>query len=79
MMTLLLSCGKLNQFFQRVSEELVHFRQTNGRSPYINFDKEQTLENKLKEKEEERLQLAQKLIGLCATVLKAAGIAKSTS
>ncbi|KAK4378399.1 hypothetical protein RND71_000261 [Anisodus tanguticus] len=86
---LIVKLRKTESILSRVREELAHFRQTNGRSPYINFDKEQTLENKLKdlkiwkfvqqEKEEERLQLAQKLIGLCATVLKAAGITKSTS
>ncbi|MCD9560462.1 hypothetical protein HAX54_019144 [Datura stramonium] len=76
---LIVKLRKTESILSRVREELAHFRQTNGRSPYINFDKEQTLENKLKEKEEERLQLAQKLLGLCATVLKSAGIAKPTS
>ncbi|CAN4107643.1 unnamed protein product [Withania somnifera] len=76
---LIVKLRKTESILSRVREELTHFRQTNGRSPYINFDKEHTLENKLKEKEEERLQLAQKLLGLCATVLKAAGITKPTS
>lgn len=76
---LLVKLRKTESILSRVREELAHFRQTNGRNPYINFDKEQTLENKLKEKEEERLQLAQKLLGLCTTVLKAAGITKPTS
>ncbi|XP_059314093.1 kinesin-like protein KIN-12D [Lycium ferocissimum] len=76
---LIVKLRKTESILSRVREELTHFRQSNGRSPYINFDKEQTLENKLKEKEEERLQLAQKLLGLCATVLKAAGITKPTS
>ncbi|XP_009785936.1 kinesin-like protein KIN-12D [Nicotiana sylvestris] len=76
---LIVKLRKAETILSRVREELAHFRQTNGRSPYINFDKEQILENKLKEKEEERLQLAQKLLGLCATVLKAAGITRPTS
>ncbi|XP_015163781.1 phragmoplast orienting kinesin 2 isoform X1 [Solanum tuberosum] len=76
---LIVKLRKTESILSRVREELAHFRQTNGRSPYINFDKEQTLENKLKEKEEERLQLAQKLLGLCTTVLKAAGLTKPTS
>ncbi|OIT33598.1 phragmoplast orienting kinesin 2 [Nicotiana attenuata] len=71
---LIVKLRKAETILSRVREELAYFRQTNGRSPYINFDKEQILENKLKEKEDERLQLAQKLLGLCATVLKAAGI-----
>ncbi|KAF3667802.1 kinesin-like protein KIN-12D [Capsicum chacoense] len=76
---LIVKLRKTESILSRVREELTHFRQTNGRGPYINFDKEEMLENKLKEKEEERLQLAQKLLGLCASVLKAAGITKPTS
>ncbi|XP_073045648.1 kinesin-like protein KIN-12D [Primulina eburnea] len=60
--------------FSRVKEELAQFRAANGRKPYINFDEEQLLDKKLKETEEERLHLAQKLLGFCTTVLKAAGI-----
>ncbi|XP_073152349.1 kinesin-like protein KIN-12D, partial [Henckelia pumila] len=62
----------------RVKEELAQFRVANGRNPYINFDEEQLLDKKLKETEEERLHLAQKLLGLCTTVLKAAGITTTT-
>ncbi|KAI8554401.1 hypothetical protein RHMOL_Rhmol05G0095900 [Rhododendron molle] len=58
----------------RIKEELANFRASNGRSPFINFDEEQRLSNMLKETEEERLQLAQKLVGLCTSILKAAGI-----
>lgn len=58
----------------RIKEELAKFRASSGRSPFINFDEEQRLSNMLKETEEERLQLAQKLVGLCTSILKAAGI-----
>ncbi|GFY89997.1 phragmoplast orienting kinesin 2 [Actinidia rufa] len=63
----------------RVKEELANFRASNGRSPYINFDEEQRLNNILKEAEEDRLQLAQKLVGLCTSILKAAGITEPGS
>ncbi|CAI9764401.1 unnamed protein product [Fraxinus pennsylvanica] len=66
-------------FLSRVKEEVARFRASNGLNPYINFDEEQRLDNKLKETEEERLQLAQKLIGLCTNILKAAGIRRPTS
>ncbi|PIN14199.1 Kinesin-like protein [Handroanthus impetiginosus] len=69
---------KTEQILSRVKDELAQFRAANGRSPHINFDEEQQLEKKLKETEEERLQLAQKLLGLCTTVLKAAGITRAT-
>ena len=32
----------------RVKQELANFRAANGRSPYINFDEEQRLNDKLK-------------------------------
>ncbi|KAG8368314.1 hypothetical protein BUALT_Bualt15G0032700 [Buddleja alternifolia] len=70
---------KTEAILSRVKEELAHFRAANGRNPYINFDEEEQLDKKLKETEEERLQLAQKLLGLCTTVLKAAGIRRPTS
>ncbi|KAK2991465.1 hypothetical protein RJ640_016500 [Escallonia rubra] len=97
----------------RVKEELAHFRAANGRSPYINFDNEQRLTDKLKvsmaegeswlehcvralvfvrqkvdapslvtlkqETEEERLQLAQKLVALCTSILKTAGVTRPPS
>ncbi|KAK4437834.1 Kinesin-like protein KIN-12D [Sesamum alatum] len=70
---------KTESILSRVKEELAQFRAANGRNPYINFEEEQQLEKRLKETEEERLQLAQKLLGLCTTVLKAAGITQPTS
>lgn len=45
---LIVKLRKTETILSRIREELAHFRQTNGRSPYINFDKEQILENKLK-------------------------------
>ncbi|XP_062092244.1 kinesin-like protein KIN-12D [Humulus lupulus] len=60
----------------RVKEELACFRASNGRSPYIDFDEEKRLSAKLKETEEEKVQLAQKLLALCTSILKAAGITK---
>ncbi|XAR72869.1 Plus-end-directed kinesin ATPase [Bertholletia excelsa] len=63
----------------RIKEELACFRTSNGRSPHINFDEEQRLNDKLKETEDERLQLAQKLLGLCTSILKAAGISRPAS
>ncbi|XP_057992919.1 kinesin-like protein KIN-12D isoform X2 [Hevea brasiliensis] len=63
----------------RVKEELAHYRASIGKSPYINFDEEQQLINKLKEAEDDRVQIAQKLVGLCTSILKAAGITKPVS
>ncbi|KAK6253602.1 hypothetical protein QUC31_015322 [Theobroma cacao] len=58
----------------RVREELAHYRASIGKNPHINFDEEQRLNNKLRESDDDRVQLAQKLLGLCTSVLKAAGI-----
>ncbi|KAL4278755.1 hypothetical protein GQ457_03G002990 [Hibiscus cannabinus] len=58
----------------RVRDELAHYRASVGKSPYVNFDEEQRLNNKLRESDEDRVQLAHKLLGLCTSVLKAAGI-----
>ncbi|GAB4837957.1 hypothetical protein Ancab_027485 [Ancistrocladus abbreviatus] len=63
----------------RVREELAQYRACSGRTPYINFDDECWLNNKLKETEAERLQLAQKLLDLCTGITKAAGITKPMS
>ncbi|KAF4366869.1 hypothetical protein F8388_013934 [Cannabis sativa] len=60
----------------RVKDELACFRASNGRNPYIDFDEEKRLSSKLKETEEEKLQLAHKLLALCTSILKAAGITK---
>ncbi|GMJ12777.1 phragmoplast orienting kinesin 2 [Hibiscus trionum] len=58
----------------RVRDELAHYRASIGKSPYVNFDEERRLNNKLRESDEDRVQLAHKLLGLCTSVLKAAGI-----
>ncbi|XP_021285651.1 kinesin-like protein KIN-12D isoform X2 [Herrania umbratica] len=63
----------------RVREELAHYRASMGKNPHINFDEEQRLTNKLRESDDDRVQLAQKLLGLCTSVLKAAGITKPVS
>ncbi|KAM2008253.1 hypothetical protein EV1_003075 [Malus domestica] len=63
----------------RVKEELACFRASCGKNPYVDFDEEQRLGAKLKETEGEKLQLAQKLLGLCSSVLKAAGITKQST
>ncbi|KAK0583126.1 hypothetical protein LWI29_033600 [Acer saccharum] len=63
-------------FLSRVKEELAQYRASIGKNPNINFDEEHRLKNKLQETEEERMQLAQKLLGLCTSILKAAGITR---
>ncbi|XP_035540732.1 kinesin-like protein KIN-12D isoform X2 [Juglans regia] len=63
----------------RVKEELACFRASIGKNPYIDFDEEHRLNIKLKETEEEKVQLAQRLLGLCTSVLKAVGITKPVS
>ncbi|CAL5333677.1 unnamed protein product [Camellia sinensis] len=63
----------------RVKEELTHYRASNGRNSNINFDEENRLNNLLKETEGERLQLAQKLVSLCTSILKAADITRPVS
>lgn len=70
---------KMEALLTRIKEELAHYRAANGRSPCINFDEEQRLCNKLKETETERLQVAQELVSLCTSILKAAGITRPTS
>ncbi|KAL9251404.1 Kinesin-like protein [Drosera capensis] len=58
----------------RAREELARSRACRVRSPYVIFDEEQRLKAKLQECEDERLHLAQELLGLCTKILKAAGI-----
>ncbi|XP_047340595.1 kinesin-like protein KIN-12D isoform X2 [Impatiens glandulifera] len=75
-------CIKLRRtesILSRARDELAHYREMNGKSPHIDYDEEQRLSNMLKETEEERLELAQKLVGLCTSVLKAAGMTISIS
>ncbi|XP_022947427.1 kinesin-like protein KIN-12D [Cucurbita moschata] len=63
----------------RVKEELAYFRTSIGKTPDIDFDEEQRLNIKLKETEEEKVQLARKLLNLCTSVLKAAGVTKPSA
>lgn len=60
----------------RVSDELARYRTADGRTPYISIDEEQRLRNKLQEAEEERVQLAQKLVSLCNSILQVAGVVR---
>eukprot|EP01018_Ginkgo_biloba_P015827 Gb_22755 [translate_table: standard] len=60
----------------RVNDELARYRTADGRTPYISIDEEQRLRNKLQETEEERVQIAQKLLSLCTSILQAAGIVR---
>lgn len=60
----------------RVSDELARYRTADGRTPYISIDEEQRLRNKLQEAEEERVQLAQKLVSMCNSVLQVAGVVR---
>ncbi|XP_027112402.1 kinesin-like protein KIN-12D isoform X1 [Coffea arabica] len=70
---------KSEALLSRVKQELAQFRIADGRSPCINFDEEQRLNDKLMETETERFQLAQELVSLCTSILKAAGITRPTS
>ncbi|CAD5323501.1 unnamed protein product [Arabidopsis thaliana] len=58
----------------RAKEELAFYRASSGKNPHSNFDKTHQLSTKLKETEEDRMQLAQELLSLCTSILKAAGV-----
>ncbi|XP_010489930.1 PREDICTED: kinesin-like protein KIN-12D [Camelina sativa] len=58
----------------RAKEELAWYRASSGKNLHSNLDKTHQLSTKLKETEEDRMQLAQKLLGLCTSILKAAGV-----
>ncbi|KAI3755534.1 hypothetical protein L1987_55337 [Smallanthus sonchifolius] len=62
----------------RVKEELTNLRAAHGNNAYYVETELQLAEN-LRETEEERDQLAQKLAGLCTSILKAAGVDGPTS
>ncbi|VVA94014.1 unnamed protein product [Arabis nemorensis] len=55
----------------RAKEELAWYRASSGKNQHSNIDK---LHHQLKETEQDRMQLAQKLLGLCTSILKAAGV-----
>ncbi|XP_077215305.1 phragmoplast orienting kinesin 2 isoform X2 [Tasmannia lanceolata] len=63
----------------RVKEEVARYRASCGKNPYVDMDEEQRLKNKLQDSEEERVQLAQKLLSLCTSILKAAGVTRPMS
>ncbi|XP_058069283.1 kinesin-like protein KIN-12D [Magnolia sinica] len=74
--------GKLRRtegLLSRLREELVRYRASSGKNPYVDIDEEQRLKNKLETAEEERVQLAQKLLSLCTGILKAAGVTRPVS
>ncbi|MQL99201.1 hypothetical protein Taro_031920 [Colocasia esculenta] len=73
---LLSKLKKSEEILSRVKEELAFYRMSCGKNPNIDIDEELRLRNKLENTEEERVQLAQKLVGLCTNILKAAGITK---
>ncbi|KAK7252061.1 hypothetical protein RIF29_35766 [Crotalaria pallida] len=66
-------------FVSRVKEDVARFRASAGLKSHIDIDEEQQLKRKLKEIEEEKLQLAHQLLRLSTNVLKVAGIAKPLS
>ncbi|CAM6127967.1 unnamed protein product [Calypogeia fissa] len=73
--------GKLRRMeilFTRVNDELARYRTAEGRSPFLNFDEETRLQKKLQETEENRLQLAETVIGLCTGIMQAAGIPRAS-
>ncbi|XP_042378501.1 kinesin-like protein KIN-12E isoform X1 [Zingiber officinale] len=67
------------QILSRVKEELARYRSSSGKGPYIDFDEEEQLRKELEESESERIQLAQKLLSLCTSILKAAGLSEPTN
>lgn len=69
---------RAESYLSRIREELAHYCACNGRSPHINFDEEQRLNDKLQETEKEKLYLAQTVLALCTSILKAAGVTKPT-
>ncbi|KAL9670442.1 hypothetical protein QQ045_007994 [Rhodiola kirilowii] len=74
-----LKLQRAENILSRVKEELAAYRASVGKSRYINFDDQERLQDKLKETEEEKLQLAQNLLALCTNILKVAGITSPVS
>ncbi|MED6206577.1 hypothetical protein PIB30_116673 [Stylosanthes scabra] len=68
---------KANIFISRTKEDFL--RASAGAKPCFDFNEEKRLMTKLKEIEEEKVQLAQQLLRLSTNVLKAAGITKRMS
>ncbi|TVU49391.1 hypothetical protein EJB05_00699 [Eragrostis curvula] len=58
----------------RTKEELARYRVSNGKNPYEQIEEEELLRKKLDESEQYRSRLAENLSGLCASILKVAGV-----
>uniref|UniRef100_A0A1J3CW79 Phragmoplast orienting kinesin 2 n=1 Tax=Noccaea caerulescens TaxID=107243 RepID=A0A1J3CW79_NOCCA len=58
----------------RAKEELAWYRASSGKNQHSNFEKMHHLSTKLKETEEDRMQLGKKLLCLSTSILKAAGV-----
>ncbi|WZZ61595.1 hypothetical protein YC2023_061702 [Brassica napus] len=58
----------------RAKEELAWYRASTGKNQHSNFEKMHHLSTKLKESEEERMQLGKQLLCLSTSILKAAGV-----
>ncbi|KAL8170416.1 hypothetical protein V2J09_022220 [Rumex salicifolius] len=70
--------GRADTLLMCMKERIAGLLPSNG--IMLNYiEEEKRLSNKLKESEEERVQLAQELLGLCTSILKAAGIKKPPS
>ncbi|KAJ3685500.1 hypothetical protein LUZ61_014664 [Rhynchospora tenuis] len=64
---------KTESILQHVKEELARYRASNGIDPYLNIEDEEQLRRNLQESEDNRLQLAERLMEMCTSVLKVAG------
>ncbi|XP_024388572.1 kinesin-like protein KIN-12F [Physcomitrium patens] len=60
--------------FARVNDELAKYRTAEGKTPFLNVDEEQCLRSKLQEAEDAKIQMAQKIITLYSSIMKAAGL-----
>ncbi|CAH8358439.1 unnamed protein product [Eruca vesicaria subsp. sativa] len=58
----------------RAKEELAWYRSSSGKNQHSNFEKMHHLSTKLKESEEDRMQLGKQLLCLSTSILKAAGV-----
>lgn len=58
----------------RAKEELAWYRASSGKNQHSNFEKMHHLSTKLKESEEDRMQLGKQLLCLSTSILKAAGV-----
>ncbi|KAJ4804426.1 phragmoplast-associated kinesin-related protein [Rhynchospora pubera] len=64
---------KTESILKHVKEELGRYRASSGRDPYFNIEDEEQLRRNLQESEDNRLQLAERLMEMCTSVLKVAG------